>query len=44
MFRVMLLIALRTGIRQGEMLALTWGDVDLAAQRLHVRRWCGGAR
>lgn len=38
MFRMMLLVALRTGIRQGEMLALTWGDVDLAAQRLHVRR------
>ena len=38
MFRTMLLLALRTGIRQGELLALTWGDIDLTAQRLHVRR------
>jgi integrase len=36
--RLMILTALRTGLRQGELLALTWGDVDLQRRRLHVRR------
>lgn len=36
--RLMILTALRTGMRQGELLALTWGDVDLQRRRLHVRR------
>jgi len=27
MFRIMLLVALRTGLRQRKQLALTWGDV-----------------
>ena len=30
-------LALSTGMRQGELLGLRWGDVDLDAARLHVR-------
>lgn len=36
--RTMLLVALRTGLRFGELLALRWEDVDLVAGRLFVRR------
>ena len=36
--RLMVLFALRTGARQGEQLALTWGDIDLQAKRIHIRR------
>jgi hypothetical protein len=38
MWRTMVLLALRTGLRQGELLALRWEDVDLVAGRLVVRR------
>jgi integrase len=31
-YRVLCLVALKTGVRKGELLALTWGDVDLTAQ------------
>jgi integrase len=31
-------LALKTGMRQGELLALTWGDVDLVHSVIHVRR------
>ena len=31
-------LAICTGLRQGELLALRWSDVDLAAGRVHVRR------
>jgi len=31
-------VALATGLRRGELLALQWGDVDLAAARLRVER------
>ena len=31
-------ICLTTGIRIGELCALTWDDMDLAAQELHVRK------
>lgn len=36
--RPMIVIALRTGLRQGELLALRWEDVDLAAGRVVVRQ------
>jgi integrase len=34
----MILIALRTGLRQGELIGLRWEDVDLVAGRLLVRQ------
>lgn len=37
-WRTMILVALRTGMRQGELLALRWEDVDLVAGRINVRR------
>ena len=37
-WRCMILLALRTGLRQGELLALRWSDVDLVRGRLTVRR------
>lgn len=39
------LTAAYTGLRQGELLALRWRDVDFAGQRVHVRRsWSEAAR
>jgi integrase len=42
-WRAMVVTALNTGMRQGELLALRWEDVDLVAGRLVVRRtdWRG---
>ncbi len=37
-FRTLILTALKTGIRQGELSALTWRDVDLADAVIRVRR------
>jgi integrase len=37
-YRVLFEAALKTGMRQGELLALTWGDVDLVHSVIHVRR------
>ncbi len=37
-WRTMVDVALRTGMRQGELLALRWEDVDLKAHRVTVRR------
>jgi integrase len=37
-YRVLFELALKTGMRQGELLALTWGDVDLVQSVIHVRR------
>ncbi len=39
----MIVVALKTGLRQGELLGLKWDDVDLVAGRLMVRRsiWRG---
>jgi integrase len=34
----MILVALRTGMRIGELLAVQWQDVDLVAGRITVRR------
>src|SRR5262249_17617511 len=36
--RTMLLVALKTGMRHGELLALRWQDVDLVAGRIVVRQ------
>jgi integrase len=36
--RTLLLVALKTGTRLGELSALTWGDVDLQGSVIHVRR------
>jgi len=39
------LTAAYTGLRQGELLALRWQDVDFAGQRVHVRRsWSQAAQ
>jgi integrase len=37
-FYALYVLALTTGMRSGEMLALKWADVDLRSSRLHVRR------
>jgi integrase len=37
-YQILFEIALKTGMRQGELLALTWGDVDLVHSVVHVRR------
>ncbi len=37
-YRPLFLTALKTGMRQGELVALTWGDVDLQGEAIHVRR------
>lgn len=34
----LLLLALDTGMRQGELLALTWGDIDINEAALHIQR------
>jgi len=36
-FEALYLVALGLGLRQGEILGTTWGDVDLDEERLHVR-------
>jgi len=36
--RTLFLVALKTGMRQGELVALRWGDVDLQAAVIRVRR------
>lgn len=37
-YRVLFLVALKTGMRLGELLALTWADVDLIEVVIRVRR------
>jgi integrase len=37
-WRTMILVAIKTGLRQGELLALRWSDLDLVAGRIVVRR------
>ena len=42
-FPTFFLCALRTGMRLGELLALSWDDVDLVKNEIHVRRnWTKG--
>jgi integrase len=36
--RALLSLAITTGMRQGEIFALCWGDVDLAAGTVHVKK------
>jgi integrase len=43
-WRPLLAVACMSGARQGEVLALTWDDVDLAARKIHVRRSFSGGR
>ena len=37
-YRTLVLVALKTGMRQGELLALEWGDADELNSIIHVRR------
>jgi integrase len=37
-YRTLMLAALKTGVREGELVALTWAEVDLAAAVIRVRR------
>lgn len=37
-YRTLFLVALKTGMREGELFGLTWGDVDLTEKLVHVRR------
>jgi integrase len=37
-WRPMVLTALRTGMRRGELMALRWEDVDLVAGHIHIRQ------
>jgi len=42
-YRVLCLLALKTGMRLGELTALRWGDVDTLGAVIHVRRsWTNG--
>lgn len=43
-YRMLCLAGLKTGCRLGELLALTWTDVDVAEQVIHVRRSYTGGR
>jgi integrase len=38
LYRVLFELALKTGMREGELLALAWGDVDLVGAVVRVRR------
>jgi integrase len=37
-YRMIVLTAIFTGMRQGEILGLQWGDLDWASRQIHVRR------
>jgi integrase len=37
-FEALYVVAVHCGLREGELLGLQWGDVDLDAKKLHVRR------
>jgi len=43
-YRLILKVAIFTGVRSGELLGLQWGDLDWPSRQLHVRRsWKDGA-
>jgi len=39
-FYTLILLALRTGLRQGEIIGLQWGDIDFAGRFIEVKRSC----
>jgi len=42
-YKPLLMTAVLTGLRQGELLGLRWGDIDWKANQIHVRQsWSGG--
>ena len=43
-FYALCVLALHCGLREGELLALMWDDVDLSAGKLSVRRTLSGTR
>jgi len=43
-YRVLFLMAVSTGMRQGELLGLQWGDIDWTAKQVHVRRQYSSGR
>ena len=43
-WRPLIMVAALTGARQGEVLALQWGDIDWQSRRIHVRRNLSGGR
>ena len=43
-YRTLLATALFTGLRQGELLGLTWGDVDLVGLVVRSRHWTPSQR
>lgn len=40
-FHALYVLAIMTGLREGELLGLKWADLDLEARELHVRRQVG---
>lgn len=37
-YGIMVVLAIMTGMRRGELLALTWDDIDLSNRKIHVNR------
>ncbi|MFZ0945288.1 MAG: tyrosine-type recombinase/integrase [Syntrophobacteraceae bacterium] len=37
-YRTMFMLAVMSGVRQGELLGLKWGDLDLTDKQLHIQR------
>ena len=37
-WRIIILAAVLTGLREGELLGLAWGDIDWSARQIHVRQ------
>lgn len=45
-YKTMFTVLAMTGVRAGEMLGLQWGDIDFAAEWIHIRRsaWYGNTQ